>query len=200
MGANNVLPTIPTFVAGAPAIADLSNLSYAASFIIDHSVRPAWKFFRTTTQSVAANTATVVQFNNVAYDSDGTYNVTNHGANIVTQGYYAVEACAQIQANTSADDFVLCFQMSMTSTNPHFAAGPQTFGFKGCALPNSGSAVADASYCIGAVTPFPCYPADLIQVMAFGVSAHTIDYNQNTSFDQGRFSTQFTGRWVREGV
>ena len=199
MGAHNVLPTVPTFVAGAPAIADLNNLSYAASFLIDHSVRPTWKFFTTATQSLVANTLAVVQFNKIPYDSDGVYNASNNGANIVTQGYYEVEANVQLEAGANKDNFFLVFQMSTTSTNPHFAAGVQSFGYKGGALPQTSSAVADASYCISGITPFACYPADLIQVIAYSTAAHTIDFNQNTSFDQGRFSTQFTGRWVCEG-
>lgn len=199
MGANDVLPALPTFAAGAPAIADLNALSYAASFLIDHDVRPTWKFFTTTTQAVVANVVNVVQFNKVAYDCDGTYNATNNGANIVTQGYYEVEASVQLEAGANKDNFVLAFQMSMTSTNPHFSAGVQSFGFKGCDLPQTSSAVADACMSISAVTPFPCYPEDLIQVSIFSSAAHTIDFNQNTSFDQGRFSTQFTGRWAHSG-
>ena len=199
MGANGVLPVPPTFAAGAPAIADLNALSYAASFLIDHGVRPTWKFFLNTTQALAASTTTPVQFNRVAYDSDNTYNVVNFGANLVTQGYYEVEASVQLEAGANKDNFIICFQMSMTSGNPHFSAGTQSFGFKGNDLPQTSSAVADGCLSTSAITPFPCYPADLIQVLVFSNAAHTIDFNQNTSFDQGRFSTQFTGRWVRSG-
>ena len=199
MGANNVIPTVPTFVAGAPAITDLNNLSYAASFIIDHGTRPAWKFFMAATQSLAANSWTGVAFDHVAYDSDGTYSAVNHGANIVTQGYYEVEACVQLEAGTNKDNFALCFEWDPTNVNPHFASGPLDFGWKGSATPQSSSAAADACYCISAITPFPMYPGDLIQVRAFSSAAHTIDFNQNTSYTQGRFSTQFTGRWCREG-
>jgi hypothetical protein len=200
MGANDVLPAVPTFAAGSPTIAQLNALSYGASFLIDHGTRPTWKFFKTTTQAAAANTLAVVQFNKVAYDCDSTYGAGNFGANIVTQGYYEVEASVQLEAGASSDTFVLAFQFSPTSTNPHFAAGVQSFGYKGCALPLTGSAVADACFSISAITPFPCYPADLIQVAIFTSAAHTIDFNQNTSFSQGRFSTQFTGRWVCSGT
>jgi hypothetical protein len=201
MGANDVLPAVPTFAAGAPTIAQLNALSYGASFLIDHGVRPTWKFFATTTQTTTAHSLNVVHFNNVAYDCDGVYNAGNNGANIVTQGYYEVEASVQIEATATGDDIVLGFQWSPGSSNPHFSAGTQSFGFAGCALPVTGSAAADASYSISGVTPFPCYPGgDVIQVVLYTVGAHTIDYNRNTSFSQGRFSTQFTGRWVRSGT
>jgi hypothetical protein len=200
MGANNVLPAVPTFVAGSPLIADLNSLSYAASFIIDHGVRPTWKFFRgTSTQALTANTWTAVQYNKVAYDCDNTYLGSNFGANIATQGYYEVEASVQLAAGTTPDIFDVSFKLSMTSSNPNFAAGPQQFGYKGSGLPQTGSAVADACFSTSAITTFPCYPGDLIAVLVYSSVAHTIDYNQNTSFDQGRFSTQFTGRWVRSG-
>jgi hypothetical protein len=199
MGANDVLPAVPTFAAGSPTIAQLTALSYGASFLIDHGVRPTWKFFKTTTQALTANTITVVQFNKVAYDCDSTYSGVNFGANIITQGYYEVEASIQVEATANSDNFTAAFQWSPTNTNPHFAAGVQSFGFKGSALSLTSSAVADNCYSIAGITPFPCYPGDLIQVAVFCTAAHTIDFNQNTSFDQGRFSTQFTGRWVRSG-
>lgn len=199
MGANNVLPAVPTFAAGSPTLAQLNALSYATSFIIDHDVRPAWKFFSTATQSLGAGAFTAVQFNKVAYDCDGTYGAGNFGANIVTQGYYEVEASIQLEAGANKDNFALCFAWSPTSGSPYFAQGPLNFGYQGCALPQTGSANADASHCTTAITPFPMYPGDLIQVLAYSIAAHTIDFNQNTSFDQGRFSTQFTGRFVRSG-
>jgi hypothetical protein len=200
MGANDVLPAVPTFAAGSPTIAQLNALSYSASFLIDHGVRPTWKFYKTTTQSLTANTKAAVQFNKVAYDCDGTYSGINFGANLVTQGYYEVEASVQVDATASSNSFTMCFEWSPTSTNPHFSAGVQNFGYKACVLPLTTSAVADACFTISAVTPFPCYPADLIQVVCITNGAHTIDFNQNTTYDQGRFSTQFTGRWVRSGT
>lgn len=200
MGANNVIPTVPTFAAGAPTIAQLNQLSYAASFITDHGVRPAWKFFATATQSIASGGWVVVHFDKVAYDSDGTYVSSNNSATIVTQGYYELEACVSLEAGANKDAFGLSFSWSPTNANPHFASGPLNFGWKESSMSQTGSAAADNYLCISGITPFPMYPLDALQVNIFSNAVHTIDYNQNTSYDQGRFSCQFTGRWVREGT
>jgi hypothetical protein len=200
MGANNVLPVVPTFVPGSPAISDLNNLSYAASFLIDHGVRPTWKFFSRATQSIGATAWTVVAFDHVAYDSDGTYSAINHGANIVTQGYYEMEASIGVQAGANKDNFAVAFQWSPTSGNPHFSAGVTTFGWYGSAMSQTGSAAADDYYTTSAISPFPAYPGDLFQVLVWSAAAHTLSFNNNGSFDQGRFSTQFTGRWVHSGT
>lgn len=200
MGANNVLPSVPTFTAGSPTLDQLNALSYAASFLIDHDVRPTWHFFLYTTQALTAGTWTGVAFDHVAYDSDGVYSAVNHGANIVTQGYYELEACVQFEAGASKDNSGVCFSWSPTNLNPYFSQGAQNFGYSANCMPQTGSAAADNCISISAVSPYPVYPGDLLQVLAFSSAAHTIDFNQNTSFCRGRFSTQFTGRWAREGT
>ena len=199
MGANNVLPNVPTFTAGSPAISDLNNLSYATSFLIDHGVRPTWKFFSTATQAIVINTWTAVAFTHVAYDSDGVFVSANHGANIITQGYYEMEASVGVQAGANKDNFAIAFQWSPTSTNPHFSAGVTTFGWYANAMSQTSAAAADDYYTTSAISPFPAYIGDLFQVIVFSTAAHTLSFNNNGSFDQGRFSTQFTGRWVRSG-
>lgn len=199
MGANNVLPSPPTFAAGSPTLAQLQALSYCASFLIDHGTRPAWKFFLYTTQALGANAWTGVAFDHVAYDSDGVYSAVNHGANIVTQGYYELEACVQFEAGANKDLSAVCFSWSPTSGSPYFSHGAQSFGFQSNTMPQTGSAAADNCITAYAISPYPVYPGDLLQVLAYTSAAHTIDFNQNTSYDQGRFSTQFTGRWARSG-
>jgi hypothetical protein len=46
------------------------------------------------------------------------------------------------------------------------------------------------------------YPGDTIQVMVFlsGAIAPTLEINDNSAFLTGRFSIQFTGRWLRMGT
>jgi hypothetical protein len=199
MGANNVLPSVPAFTAGSPTIAQLNALSYATTFLIDHGTRPTWHFFMYATQALGANAWTAVAFDHVAYDSDGVYSSVNHGANIVTQGYYEMEACVQLKAGANKDDYAVCFAWSPQSGNPYFSHGATNFGYKANSLPQTGSAAADGCLNIFGISPYPVYPGDLLQVLVWSAAAHTVDFNQNTSYNQGRFSTQFTGRWAFSG-
>lgn len=199
MGANNVLPSVPTFAAGSPTLAQLNALSYATSFLIDHGTRPAWHLFMYATQAIVANTWTVVQFDHSAYDSDGVFNATNHAADVVTQGYYEMEASIQLQAGANKDDYAAAFTWSPKVGGPYFSHGTVYFGHKANSLPQTGSAAADGCLNIYGVTPYPAYPGDVLQVLVWSAAAHTVDFNQNTSYDQGRFSTQFTGRWAYSG-
>lgn len=199
MGANDVLPSVPTFTAGSPTLAQLNSLSYATSFLIDHDTRPVWHFFMRSTQALVANTWTVVAFDHVACDSDGVYTSATHAATIVTQGYYEMEACIQLEAGANADTYAACFNWGPTNANPYFSHGSLNFGYRADGLPQTSSAVADGCINIFGIPPYPLYPSDLIQVLVWSTAAHTVDINQNTSFSQGRFSTQWTGRWARSG-
>jgi hypothetical protein len=149
---------------------------------------------------VTAGAFTAVQFDHVAFDSDNTFLLSNHGANIVTQGYYKVEACVEVEILASKFNIVPAFAWSPSSNNPYFANGPLFFGYRGIDSSVTGSAAGDNSVCISAITPYPMYPTDLLSVVLYVSATATVDINQNTSFTQGRFSTQFTGRWIREGT
>lgn len=199
MGAGNVLPAVPTFAAGSPTLAQLNALSYATSFLIDHDTRPAWHFFMYATQSLPANTHTAVAFDHVALDSDGVWRAANHEALIVTQGYYEMEASVQFEAGASKDACEVAFLWTPVNTSPYFSHGATYFGFKSDSLPQTGSAASDNCLSISGISPYPAYPGDTFTVMAWSVAAHTLDFNQNTSYIQGRFSTQFTGRWSLSG-
>lgn len=196
-GANNVLPNVPSFGL-TPSLAQLQALSYAVSFLVDQDVRPTWHFFLTGTVAVSAATWTSINYNHVAYDSDGVYD--NVGAIVVTQGRYVLEACIQMQATSTKDNFVGAFFFQAGANNPHFTTGSQQyFGYCGSNLSQTGSANATNALCLASITPMICYPGDFLHVQVYSPAAHTIDYNQNTSYIQGRFATNYTGYFVNTG-
>jgi hypothetical protein len=201
MGANNVLPTIPTFTAGAPALTDLQNLSYAASFLIDHGVRPTWKFIMYTTPAISASTWTVVPFTDIIYDSDGVASnpLTPTSAIIKTQGYYAVDSSVQMENTASRINFITAFKWTAGASSPYSAQSPAWFGYRGTSTGVIGSGSANQGSCVSAITPVPMYPADTLQVMVFISAAAALEPNDDLTYMTGRFSTQFTGRWVRQG-
>lgn len=205
MGAGNVLPVIPSFVAGAPSTTDLNNLSYAVSFLIDHSVRPAWKFVNhAAPTAMAAATWTAMTFDTNIYDSDGVglTSGTWSNATIVTQGYYHVESCIQPQNLASRQNFATAFKWTAGASSPYSGQSPAWFGFRASTMGVTGSAAATQAGVNSALTPVPMYPADTIQVFAFvsGASAPTLEVNDNSAYMSGRFSMQFTGRWARMGT
>jgi hypothetical protein len=200
MGANNVLPSVPTFTAGAPSIANLNALSYAVSFLCDNDTRPAWSFFMYTgTQSIVAATWTNVSYDHTAFDSDGVQSYPY--AQIVTQGYYALTACVQIEANANtADMYTGAFLFTAGANNPHYTTGTtQFFGYRGGKASSTAQAAADNAVCLADLTPMVLYPGDKLSVSVYLSAAHTLDINQNTSYIQGRFATKFTGNWIRTG-
>lgn len=191
-GAGNIIPQVPTFTASAPAITDLNNLSYAVQFLVQQDVRPTWNFFATTTDAIAANTWTALPFVNTAFDCDGVAALGS--AQIVTQGKYAVEACISMQAGANKDEFVGCFIFQAGHNNPNFAFNTtMRFGHRGSHTSVTGSANADNAMCLSDIAPMILYPGDLLGVQVFFSAAHTVDFNQNTSYIQGRFVTKFTG-------
>jgi len=206
MGAGNVLPTLPTVGPGAPSITDLNNLSYAASFLIDHSVRPTWKFVnRGSNLSVSANTWTAVTWETNIFDSDGVapVGINWNNATIVTQGYYHVEAAVQPENLGSRQNFVMAFKWTAGSSSPYTGQSPAWFGFRGTTMGVTGSGSACQTGVIAATTPVPMYPGDQIQVMTFITAAAILEDNDNagqpTIYMNGRVSMQFTGRWLRVG-
>lgn len=205
MGAANVLPTIPNFVAGSPAASDLNNLSYAVSFLLDHGTRPTWKFVsRGTGLTMSAATWTAIPWDTEIYDSDnvGPGTGTWTAATIVTQGYYHVEGAVQPQNQSTRVNFAMAFKWTAGASSPYTSSSPGWFGYRASNMSVSTTAAATCGGIISAITPFPMYPGDTIQTMAFvsGSTAPTLEINDNSAYMSGRFSMQFTGRWLRMGT
>lgn len=206
MGANNVLPSVPTFTAGAPTIAQLNALSYAVSFLVNHDVRPAFTAFMSSgTMSVPASTWTTVTYDHVAFDSDGVFGVAGAGlpsATIVTQGFYVFEACIPIQVNTNQDIYTGRFNFTAGANNPHLALNATAaFGLRGSKLATSASAAADNAVCLSAWFTTCCYPGDRIVPQVYTrANIHTVDKNNNASYIQGRFVPRFSGRLLATGT
>ena len=199
MGANNVIPSVPSFSAGAPSIADLNALSYAVGFLVNQDTRPTWTAFMSSgTQSATANAWTSISFDHVALDSDGVFGASNvnlPAAVIVTQGFYAFEACFQLEANTNDDQYTGAFLFTAGANNIHLTTGTtRRFGFRGSCLSNTGQAAADNATCLSSWFPTCLYPGDKINVQVYSANnTHTLDKNSNTSYIQGRFVPKFSG-------
>src|SRR5215469_8158724 len=122
MGANNVIPAVPSFTDLTPAaITDLNSLSYAVRFLVDNGTRPAWKFFMFNgTQSITASTWTSMALDHTAFDSDGVQSYPY--AVIKTQGYYSMTASVQPEANANTGDmYTAAFQITGGGNNPNLA-------------------------------------------------------------------------------
>lgn len=199
-GANNVLPSIPIFTAGAPTIAQLNALSYAVSFLADQDVRPTWHFWHNATVSLSASTWNQMPFAKTAYDCDSVYSSANKDAIIVTQGYYALEANFELEATSTDTNYIGAFRITFGNNNPGGTQGTtRFFGYRGSMSSNTSDAAADNACCLSALTPLQLYPGDRIDVMVYVSSAMTADYNTGTptgSYIQGRFSANFTGYWA----
>lgn len=198
MGANNVLPTIPTFSDTAPSLADLNNLSYAVSFLTDVDTRPAWKIYTKTTQSLTANSWHAITLASVALDSDGVADGT--GITIVTQGFYALTAMAQIQATGSQFAIGVAFNATGKGNNPHLASGATLrFGERGDSVETAVTTNTTALV-TSTVTPICMYPGDTIRMQVYTTAAATHTNNVNTTYQQGRFAPNFTGYLARLGT
>ena len=206
MGANNVLPSVPTFTAGSPTMAQLNALSYAVNFLVNGDVRPTFTaFMSSATMGTTANNWKTIAFDHVAFDSDGVFGASGAGlptATIVTQGFYSFEACVPIQANTNQDQTTCRFQFTAGANNPHFATNATAaFGHRGSRLSTSASAAADNSICLSAWFYTCLYPGDQIICQVYTVAnAHTVDTNSNTSYIQGRFPPRFSGQLRATGT
>lgn len=196
-GAGNNIPQVPTFTPAAPSITDLNNLAYAVQFLVQQDVRPTFNFFSTATTAIGANVWAGVTLNKVAFDCDGVAYLGGAAAQIVTQGRYAFEACISVEAGSTGDEFVGAFLFQAGPNNPNFSVNTQVhFGHRGSNMSVTGSAAADNAMCLSDIAPMVLYPGDFIDVNVFLSAAHTVDYNQNTSYIQGRFVTKFTGYLV----
>lgn len=192
------LPIVPAFVAGDTSITKLQQLSQAVSFLVDCDVRPTWHMYQTTTTAITGSTWTTPGTKTIAYDDDGVAISTAMIATIVTQGYYAVEACLPIRTLAGAQSTDCAFLVTAGPNNPHHVNGTTTFfGQRGNnSFAGTGG---DATGSISDICPWVLFPGDTVQPQAWISAAATMDFNTNTTYLNGRFVTNFTGYWLRTG-
>lgn len=197
------LPTIPAFTQGesGPAnLANLQNLANAVAFLANMDVRPTWKMYKAGTLALVANTWTNLGLGQKAFDSD---NICTVGASslvtIKTQGYYALEICAQVISGTTATLFELAFLFTAGANNPHIVNGTtKRFGRRGGQTASSTASACSAS-CTADIAPIVMFPGDTIAPQVNVQSALTLQNNANGAYDAGRFAVTFTGQWLRTG-
>jgi hypothetical protein len=203
LGANNVIPAVPTFTQGdAPSITSLNNLSYAVNFLATCNVRPTWHYYKAANQTIEGTGWQYIGGGSVTavYDNDGTCQEADFVAYIVTTGYYRVEACIAIEGSTSPLIFRTAFIWIAGNNNPHYAVNTsKLFGMR--ATRNSGSAGRDAVLTPSEACPVVCYPGDIIAPQVWPSATEILDYNASGgSGYESRFSCNFTGYLIRTGT
>lgn len=188
--------TMPTFNAGDSTISKLQQLKYGVEYLIDCQVNPNWHFYKTGTFSLTASTWNTPGYQTVAFDSDNTQ--SSGSAVVATQGIYAVEGCAQVNTGTTSTLFKVGFLVTGGGNNPHLSTGSTLqFGQRG-----GDSATSQATTCSAGVaadlTPICLYPLDKVDLQVWiGSSSISVQNNNTTNYLFGRFSANFTGRWIR---
>lgn len=166
------LPTPPSFaVQETPTLAKMQALAASVSFVSQVPIVVSLK--RNATQSVAANTATAVQWNVSEVDSDSMHsNVTNPSRlTAVTQGYYRLHAVASVSI-PSAQTYQAYFQQTTSTNNPLGSGHTQVFGLSGSLSPASGT----MSLAIRSMTPC-LYVGDYVEVYVLVTASCTLQYN-----------------------
>jgi hypothetical protein len=119
----------------------------------------------------------------------------------VTTGYYCVEMCLQVINPTGSEIMATAFEIVAGANNPHHSSGSNSgfFGqrWTGVTYPSDDE---DTAMVGSDICPWVLYPGDLVKPMIYCNAASTLDHNSNTLFMQGRFSTSFTGYWLRTGT
>jgi hypothetical protein len=193
-----LIPTVPAFVAGDISITKLQQLSQCVSFLTVASSFPVWHVYRASgTQSVPATTWTSISFPATAIDSDGMSSGSS-AITVRTQGYYAMEACVPVKTQAAAFNMQVAILFTAGLANPHYTSGTTNrFGYRSGL---SWTAINfDESVCVDDVCPVVCYPGDTLAVQLYASVAVVTDANTCSSAVLGRFVTNFTGRWVRQG-
>lgn len=193
------LPTVPgPFTDGtAPTMTQLQQLAYAVSFLSDRDVSPIWHFYQDSSESLTANSWNSITYNHNVIDSDGVH-ASGGVAQIVTQGYYAVEACIGLSVTSTGFSFIGAFLWTAGANNPHFTSGTTLrFGPRGCNGVNNNSSNTGCTPID--ICPNVCYPGDTIQPQVYVTAALSLKANTNDSWNEGRFSANFTGAWIAEG-
>jgi hypothetical protein len=191
------VPTVPSFDDGDTSLLKLQQLSQAVSFLADCDIHPLWHFYNSHASSLV-NSDTWIEAGSatsVAWDNDG---VQDSGwAEIVTQGYYAVEACVPYESIGTSNDLYARFLYTAGSNGTLDSGTTRPFGTAGGQAVQSSSQ--DTVFCLSDIVPVCCYPGDVIEVQLYYTSDVTLNYNQNTNYVSGRFPFNFTGYWLREG-
>jgi hypothetical protein len=190
-----VVPVPPSFAYQDSSLANLQALSSCVSFISDNDVKPTWHFYKTGVQALGANTWSTLIFGTSAFDSSNVSDGT--GAQITTQGYYAVEACVPFQAGAGGIAAWVAFLVTAGPNSTHTAGTTLQFGLRG----GSATAVAGDDFTLNTtdIVPWCLYPGDTVYVQAYVTSAISTNKNQNSSYTGGRFVPNFTGMWIRSG-
>lgn len=193
------LPTVPTFTDNtAPSVATLQQLSDAVRFVSVMDVRPTCHLYKTSTQSIVANTQTTLTMGSVAYDSDN-MSVTANIMTIHTQGIYAFEMCAGFQSLATAMKILVSFLFTAGTSNPHKTSGStQRFGQRGG--DSASTAATDTALCLSDICPIVCYPGDTIAAQVLTDTNVTMSKNDNNASFSGRVVPTFTGYFVSEGT
>lgn len=181
------LPTFPSFATQeTPTLAKMQQLGYAVQFVTQVPIVISLK--RNATQSVAANTATAVQWNVSEVDSDSMHsNVTNPSRlTVVTQGYYTLHACVSLNQVASVE-YQAYFQQTTSTNNPLGSGHTQVFGADAS---ESGTSTGDfMSIDIAGMTPC-LYVGDYVEAYVLCASSCTIQnaYNASGHNDQYGFA------------
>lgn len=206
---STVVPPIPTFASNDSSQTNLDNLSRSVRFLTG-DLRPQWHGFKTSNSAtLTSQTWTTIGFANVAYDSEesgagltGAGILTTLGtgvATIKTQGIYAVESCMSFVATATAFQCMTSFLITGGGSNPHLSSGvTMRFGLRGDETINV--AASQVCLCCADTTPITCYPGDTIAAQGWAGAATVVTFNNNSDYKYGRFSSNFTGRWIRAGV
>jgi hypothetical protein len=118
---------------------------------------------------------------------------------IQTQGYYAVEACFDINPSSSSLTFLGSFLWTAGENNPNFTAGTTLqFGGRGGNTPSDNAA--DPAICISDICPNVCYPGDTILPQVWVSATSTLQINSNSAYNSGRWVGNFTGYYVAFGT
>lgn len=197
-----LLPTVPSFAfQETPTLTKMQNLAGAVSFVAQVPIVVSLK--RSATQSIAANTATAVQWNVSEVDSDSMHsNVTNPSRlTAQTQGYYRLHASLSMTVTATAADYEAYFQQTTGINNP--AGSGHTQVFAGESSVSNSSASQFMSLSIRSLTPC-LYVGDYVEVYVVCGQAVTLQYNfENSGFTDIAGNADggscLTGYYVFEG-
>lgn len=197
------VPTIPSHMSDntSPSISTLNQLSSAVNFLCNDDVRPTWHTYKVATQSIPVTTWTTVSYGTIAYDSDSMTAPSGGVITINTQGYYKCEATADFLTGTTVMNLLGSFLITAGSSNPNHSVGTsQRFHQRGGESVGAASGAADTAICCTGICPWVCYPGDTIVFQVYTTVAVTLNNNVNTTYQSGRFVSNFTGQWLRSGT
>lgn len=195
------LPTVPSFsFQETPTLAKLQQLAGAVSFVTQFPVAVSLK--RSSTQAVAAATATAVQWNVSELDTDSMHSVVVNPSRLTvqTQGYYMLHASAALSI-PSAQEYQAYFQQTTGSGNPLGSGVTQVFGADASQSVTSTSDTMSLS--IRSITPC-LYVGDYVEVFVFAAAACTLQsgYKSSGTLDVAGFgdgASCLTGYYAYEG-